>query len=265
MIRECRLFELRARDLAELVVGQIVAIHIRGGFPAVVAQSILRAIDDVTAQNYRYANPAGKMMMSNTRCIGAPFNELYATFNTPQHQRAMEEYTEKGRTIRQQLREACGERSLPLDSLRAVLDEIWPWGAQLLAVKGVKCNPGIIRVMVPEEYGDCEEPPHMDRIPPYVENFESQLSAIAYLRMPAAGGELELWALNSQNLTTLADSRGQFRNICGSGMLLRPNVGDIVIINTGAPHAVRSFSGGSRVVQNVFIGFSNDNPLQFWA
>lgn len=265
MIRERHLFDLLARDIAALIAGEIFAIRVRRCFSKETAQSIVNAIHGAPQRNYRYANRSGKMTMSNTQCVGMPLNELYSALQTSDRESAIKEYLQQGKQIRQHLRKVCENSILPLDALRSVLDETWPWGAHLLALGNLRGSPGIIRLMFEKDYGGCEEPPHTDRLPPYVQELTAQLSAIAYLQMPESGGELELWPSNAENLNALIEARKSFRDQRGPGTVLAPDVGDIVIINTGAPHAVRPFSKGVRVAQNMFIGVTGESPLLLWA
>ncbi|MBY5426993.1 2OG-Fe(II) oxygenase [Rhizobium leguminosarum] len=265
MIRERHLFDLLARDIAALIAGEILAIRIRYCFSKETAQSMVNSLRDVPHRNYRYANRSGEMAMSNTQCVGMPLNELYSALQTTDREQVIKEYLQQGKQIRQHLREACENSVLPLDALRSVLDETWPWGGHLLTLGDLRGSPGVIRLMLEKDYGDCEEPPHTDRLPPYVQELAAQLSAIAYLQMPGSGGELELWPSSAENIRTLIEARNSFRDQRGPGTVITPDVGDIVIINTGAPHAVRPFSKGVRVVQNMFIGFAGESPLLFWA
>jgi hypothetical protein len=41
--------------------------------------------------------------------------------------------------------------------------------------------------------------------------------------------------------------------------------GDLVLINTGRPHAVSGYSGGPRVSIQAFITYKKGKPLQIWA
>ena len=46
---------------------------------------------------------------------------------------------------------------------------------------------------------------------------------------------------------------------------IKPECGDLVLINTRRPHATKTFDSGSRVAVASFIGYNPGEPLQFWS
>jgi 2OG-Fe(II) oxygenase superfamily len=268
VIRECSLSLFSADELVGLINQEFRAIHCRNAFSTSVANSLCRFVDDNDHEvtNYRYSDGHGNLNRSNTGCIGVPLNELYAAFANGKNDDEFQKYEARARALQQELRSCCAPLPLPLDSLKCILDEIWPMGATLAKFKGLKGSPSILRIMRSNEYGSVEESPHVDRIPPYIHAVSAQLSIICYIEMPRFGGELEIWEPSPANYLTLVKNRDSYRTACGPGEVIRPGKGDIVLINTALPHAVRKFDSGRRIVQNVFVGYQEaEKPLILWC
>jgi hypothetical protein len=166
-------------------------------------------------------------------------------------------------------REAAGGAS-PIDRLRLELDERWPAGASLATYKGRKMNPAIARVMTPggmldDAVAKVEGMCHCDASPilPKQGGF---FSANVYLDVPPDGGELCVWNVRARlgdlvaNRTLLRhlfefDTKGQahIRARLPPPLTIKPEPGDLVLINSGRPHAVRGFAEGRRITMQTFI------------
>lgn len=154
----------------------------------------------------------------------------------------------------------------PMDRLRLELDEIWPHGASIQRFEDIKSSVGLVRVMKPETLfegvagvrGVC----HIDS-----PTFKLQFSANTYLKVPDDGGELCLWniALNKglrknplynlihSNLSLDPQVQTVIHALMPKPLIIKPKPGDLVILDTSRPHAVRGFKKGCRISIQAFI------------
>jgi hypothetical protein len=160
----------------------------------------------------------------------------------------------------------------PIDRLRLELDEQWSPGVRTPQDdKGRRGQTGLVRIMTPDALldgiaktvGVC----HIDdqRLPGRPRVFSANL----YLKVPRGGGELKLWNVTpacpenrSNPLYQLID---QFAFVRGSQEILNerlppplvvhPRPGDLVILDSGRPHAVAGFKKGYRLSIQCFVNY----------
>ncbi|MBK6694402.1 MAG: hypothetical protein IPG50_19670 [Myxococcales bacterium] len=188
------------------------------------------------------------------------------------------------------LRSACAPGLAPVDKLRLELDELWPAGANVSSDNPYrrKMLVGLARVMRPEGLLDG-----LSRLEGIVHTDSSMLldagrgcfSANAYLKVPAEGGELNIFPLamkqpeHVQSLVAVVayllqhSFDGPYRDrvqrklhaLLPTPTTLRPRAGDLIILNTGRPHAVRGFVRGARVSLQTFVRHCAGRPLQLFS
>ena len=107
------------------------------------------------------------------------------------------------------------------------------------------------------------------------------LSSNIYLDVPQGGGELSIWnirldsSLSSNPLYQLIASPETFgselQQIIHRGiprpLVIKPNPGDLVILDTSRPHAVAGFERGRRISIQTFIRPEGkpDQHLLLWS
>ncbi|MFJ7143147.1 2OG-Fe(II) oxygenase [Pseudomonas protegens] len=160
----------------------------------------------------------------------------------------------------------------PIDELRLLLDEVWPQGAHLLQVGGQKCFVGIARF----QGSGVDLTPHTDKLernapeghsPPLL----TQLSTNIYLEIPEDGGELEIWGIepDEEEYNRLKGERayGIERHLLPPpDFVIKPEPGDLILLNPRLIHAVRPSASSTRVTLGVFIGYYGEQqPLAYWS
>ncbi len=188
------------------------------------------------------------------------------------------------------VRNACSDRLSPVDKLRLELDELWPMGANVSRENPYrrKMLVGLARVMRPDGLLDgitrVEGLVHTDSAL-FIDPARGSFSANVYLNVPSSGGEVNIFTLamkqpeHLQNLVRVvayllqhsfdAEHRErvqrQLHALLPAPVTIKPKVGDLVILNTGRPHAVRGFVRGSRVTMQVFVRHRSGRPLQIFS
>jgi len=152
----------------------------------------------------------------------------------------------------------------PIDKLRLELDE--NYGANVAVFEEKKMFVGIGRVMRADGSVNSELQPHFDSLPPDFFPLDGQFSANVYLKVPESGGELEVWNVPPIPANEIVDSdpNKDWRKELPNSIKIKPNVGDLIMINTRRAHAIRRFDEGIRVTIQCFIGYKKDKPLYLW-
>jgi hypothetical protein len=213
--------------------------------------------------------------------LGLPVQSMYG----PRVENCLNYFRHAVPTMRR-LREAV-DGTVPLDKLRLELDEVWPTGAQVSADNPYnrKMFVGLGRVMRPEgaigKDTKTEGLIHVDA-PTRLDPDDGAFSANVYLQVPTEGGELAVWNVNERPNSTVGriletllrnafypDFRERIqramRTILPRPIEIKVKPGDLVIINTGRPHAVRGFSKGIRVTMQTFVTQKTGCPLQLYS
>lgn len=106
---------------------------------------------------------------------------------------------------------------------------------------------GVVRLMHHRGSWASERNPHFDALPESIYEFERQIAANIYVRMPARGGELLLWPSPELRAGESID------NPSGRPVRLRPQVGDLVLFNSRKAHGTARFARGTRISAQCFI------------
>ena len=252
--------KLEASDIKELVYQNILAVVIRNFYPADIAHKIAEKI--MACPNRGYYNRESEL----ARIGMAHFEVDSIESNQRYHDFAVEWI--------QDLRSMFKPYLSPIDKLRLTLEEMWPSGAALQTLNGLKCFVGICRILDPM----ITINPHYDRLDrDYCTDIEQanrllgQLSANIYLQIPDKGGELELWIEDQNSKKIQALNKDGYFGIELEKMgvpefSIRPNPGDLIIFNTRLYHGIRSGEGNSRISIGTFIGYAGDQlPLTYWS
>ena len=198
--------------------------------------------------------------------VGMPFNKTY----TNQTGEMRLKYLTSAQEYSEKLRLASFPEKSPMETLLEQLNDAWPDKAEIGQLDGRDMSGCICRVTLPK-YDLLEVRPHCDTLPPDVsfsgEEFEQQLSINIFMAAPEEGGEFLTWAvpplepehIHSENKSVLLDEDAK------SLITIRLKMGDLVLINTRRPHAVKSFEVGERVSIASFFGYTPGKPLQFWS
>lgn len=208
----------------------------------------------------------------NAPRIGRIGKAFYETVN---NEESRNEYFNKQSKWIAELRKCCMPYLSPIDSLRVLLDDIWPQGSTIASINGKKMFVGLVRYFT--AYSSAE--PHQDIIQrdacgdDISTLVRSQLAFNIYLDVPQYGGDLEIWdwVASDEDFRALQDQRENFsyaldrERISKSDISIKPNVGDLVLFNSSNVHAVAP-SKGDRVSVSCFIGYCGINhPLILWS
>jgi 2OG-Fe(II) oxygenase superfamily len=257
---------LRRDILDALFAGELKALMIRRFSDPVFCQSLADYfLSDKSATNFSYLRATG-LVPTNVERVGPVFSAIYhELFRTTKPDQALIDRYEVDRDRhRMALRKAAGGKTLPIDLLRLELDEQSSHGAAVAVFRGVRAYTGVGRVMTKQL--EMDNHPHVDWLPRIALALEGQFSAIVYLEMPPKGGELEIWDVPIGRIINDIREDGTLpRGDLPPPEVLRPEAGDLIIINSRQPHAVRSFEEGRRIAQTCFIGYRRDMPLQLWS
>ncbi|MGP3947722.1 2OG-Fe(II) oxygenase [Streptomyces sp. 7N604] len=196
-------------------------------------------------------------------------------WNVMKDKERRERYFNVALPLQQRLRRLSAPYPSPVDLLRLALDEAWPGGAGLMKMSGRKMPFGITRLW----RTGSEALPHQDVLHREIGEEDdtvrlvSQLGVNIYLDTADEGGELETWdhVITDEAYEDLRDeyegSYGYPRSMLPEeSLLISPEVGDLVMVNTTCAHAVRKITRGRRMTVSGFVGNSGtDQPLRCWS
>jgi hypothetical protein len=194
--------------------------------------------------------------------IGPSFTSLYREWVSADDRRAdiLRAYVEGSARTRQAFEAVIG--TTPIDRLFARASAEWPAGGVPAELDGTPIFYGSGRV-----WGGLPAlpDPHVDSIHPALYRFDGQLSAVAYLRVPEAGGQLEIWDVEEAEFTQKVIEKKVKRADLPAPTRISPKIGELIIFNARKPHMVAQVTAGYRIVQQCFIGLAHDRPLTFWT
>jgi hypothetical protein len=197
--------------------------------------------------------------------LGVSYN---ITFGKNKNSAEYQRYYANALSTIHEIRKACKGRLSPIDKFRLEIDENWAHGARIASFDENNMTLGIGRVMNrPEKSYMTEIQPHIDLLPPHISDIKAQYSANIYLSLPTVGGELELWDIPSipTNEALAMQNDYDWRAKYPDSILITPKKGELIVINTRRPHAIRAFSSGKRVTQQCFIGLKQDRSIVLWS
>lgn len=263
-----RVIELRSvADLNEaafvqLASGPALAIRVPGFFPGDLCSAF-----------------ADKILMSSeleSYAVAPDIKKIgKAVFDAAEDPEQLEEYYQRAASDLRLMRSYFQPYLAPMDKLRLVLQECWPWGSMIEALHPPRLMfAGLIRV-----FGEgAEARPHQDMTNWDVPDCEpaqtllTQFACNTYLKTSEQGGCLELWDRTFQtkgqyDRTQVPGDYGLDRDRLGPpAVTIHPCDGDLIIFNAQRVHAVTEITKGVRVAVSAFIGYRGQGrPLTVFS
>jgi hypothetical protein len=258
VIRRARARELVHEDILALAEGEALAVHV----PHFIPDEVVKAVRE---EVLHHPDKGGLSQDAAFQRIGFAYSEIG-------DEESRDRYHREARDNIQRMRDLFAPYALPSDTFRALVDETWDAGAQLLAIEGRKAFIGICRF---QDKG-VDLNPHTDALERNLpdsaaRDLVAQLSANIYLNIPETGGELELWGTEpgEDAYNALKGDRvwGLERAQLGPPQqVIRPEPGDLLLIDPRRIHAVRPSGDEPRVTLGHFLGYHGaDRPLTLWS
>lgn len=197
---------------------------------------------------------------SNSICFNTTY---YKDSNSKEHR----EYYQHALSNIRNPRQVIYPHIPPIDRLRLELDELWHPGANVAAFNGIKNSVGLFRVVQASRSQLLSHNPHVDCLPTQYMSFSGQFTANIYFHIPQNGGELEVWnvpPLKGKEIDE-CQSIANWREILPEPLVIRPDVGELVLFNARRPHSVKDFSEGVRTSIQCFVGLAEDQKLHLWS
>lgn len=252
--------EIRLDDLRDIIDGRVLAVRVPGWYTSRQCQQLCRRLlRHPGFSRYSIAPDVGVQRVG------------YSYFETRGDDERLAHYFDQAIPTIDEIRRVCAPLLIPVDRLRLELDERWPGGAGLAMLGGRKMFVGTSRLF---EDGHSL-PPHQDILSRETDDeaaarLLAQMTVNVYLRTPRSGGELEIWDLipNDEQVAALYTGDYDFldpNKLPPSAALIKPGVGELVLMLSSRIHAVRASSGGPRVSMSCFVGSSGEGErLVLW-
>ncbi len=255
--------QLQPKDIMDLIEGRIIALRI----PFFVAEATCKA------WRLPLENSTELSRYSNAHDVSV--NRIGMTLFETEHQREkLEQYFESASHTYPTI-ENILHGDNPIREIHNAFNQAWDNGCQIENLHGHKMNPGIIRSFEADPEGGL--PPHMDTlfkdIPEVrgTKNITSQLATNLYISTSEEGGELEIWDFSPtiEELEMMYCGVHDFidrDNIPIKPVVIKPEVGELIIFRSHCIHSVRPSRGGMRTAASCFIGYYDEQqPLTAWA
>jgi len=252
--------QVRLTDLRDIIDGKVLAVRIPGWYTATQSRQLTRRLlRHPGFSRYSIAPDVGVQRVG------------YSYFETRADAERLEHYFDQSVATIQEIRRVCAPLLIPIDRLRLELDEQWPGGAGLAMLGGRKMFVGTSRLF---EDGHSL-PPHQDVLARETDDevarrLLAQMTVNVYLRTPSEGGELEIWDFipNEAEAAELYSGDYDFLDtgkLPPSAALIRPGVGELILMLSNRIHAVRASRGGPRVSMSCFVGSTGEaERLVLW-
>jgi hypothetical protein len=264
--------------LEDLFSNRILGIHIPDWYDAALCDRIAQNIARLSTNNWNVYDVKEGYKKSDVEVIGHPFNMAVAD------EERWKRYFNGMRETALQIRSVAGTATGPLDRFRLEMDEVWPDGLVVKTFNGAKMIPGLIRVMQEDTCSGTNIPVncHVDDSP-LLSPRRGRFSVNVYLKPARQGGELLLWNTRMAGVGSIfkhwyinknfflnssyanVDLQRQFQRRLPPPVQLNIGQGDLVMLNTGRPHAIAPFSGGPRVSMQAFLTYRRNKPIGIWA
>jgi CRP-like cAMP-binding protein len=252
--------EIHLSDLRDIIDGRVLAVRVPGWYTSRQCQQLCRRLlRHPGFSRYSIAPDVGVQRVG------------YSYFETRGDAERLDHYFDQAVPTIAEIRRVCAPLLIPIDRLRLELDEHWPGGAGLASLGGRKMFVGTSRLF---EDGHSL-PPHQDILARETSDevatrLLAQMTVNVYLRTPRGGGELEIWDLipNEEQVAELYTGDYDFLDtskLPPSAVLIKPGVGELILMLSSRVHAVRASSGGPRVSMSCFVGSTGESErLVLW-
>lgn len=204
--------------------------------------------------------------VSEVRKIGMAFYE------TEMKQELIDKYFTVASDHQSDFRKACEPFGSPLDTLRALLDEIWPAGANLQTIFGRKMFVGLSRMVEPDTTFLAHHDMFGRHAPntPEAESLISQFAINIYIDVPEKGGEIAMWNDEISDAEFLERRGGDYaiplEHLGPCDYSAKPENGDLILFNARKLHAVLPGEGVDRLTISGFLGYRGEKePLTVWS
>ncbi|PKH23829.1 hypothetical protein CIG19_10445 [Enterobacterales bacterium CwR94] len=259
---------LQAQDLRRLFSGEALAIHIKKYADADLSNALSDfLISHESLECYPHDIKKGDEFVYIDYGVDRAGISYNTTFGKSKDSDCYKRYFDNALATMRNVREFCAPLLAPFDRFRLELDEIWPAGASIANFEGKKMHAGMARVMKrPELSALGEKQPHVDGLQEQSVILQGQFAVNIYIKPAAQGGELELWDVPPLPITALVeeDSEYDWRGDLPDSVLIKPEQGDLIIINTRKPHTIRRFPDDCRISLQSFIGVLENDHLMLW-
>lgn len=249
---------LTLEGLHALIHRDTLVLRVPGFIDAEACQAISRGLKATGYTDYLNAPSVGRIGMSY--------------FETARKQEIVDHYFATALANIHVLRDACAPRPCPIDTLRLLLDEVWPAGAGLQTLYGKKMFVGLSRCMKPgipllahhDMFG--RHAPNT----PEAASLISQFGVNVYVDVPEEGGELAMWMKEISDAEFL-ELRGSHYGVPLELMdkpdfKVKPQNGDLILFNARKMHAVLAGDGCDRLTLSGFVGYrGEDERLTVWS
>ncbi len=256
---------LTTKSLEALIDGKVLAIKIPNFVESDICQKLAHWYQvHPRQQAYTtefYINGIPVQKDQGVIRIGTPYNLTYGkAIDDPVYEKY---YTDALVNIKER-KDACDPNSDPIEKLISQLNKIYVNGAKIASFDNKPMFAGIGRITKVNAQL-LEDQPHVDALHQHF--LDSQLSANFYLEVPERGGELEIWDYSplTPNEISMVSPNKDWRSELGNSILIKPQKGDLILINPRRPHAVRMFQEGKRISLSCFIGYKRGESLLLWS
>jgi hypothetical protein len=245
---------LTPEALALLLTEAAPAVRIRGVSRKPWSADALAGFEPYPAVSYD-----GAMQATGTLCDGQTLNRYYAQI---ERRGDWSGYAATARSAAEQA--ALDERTAIVATM---LNAAWPFGVGPLRIGDTKLSQGITRANLPRAPAETYAvAPHVDIIPNHIAAVTHQFSCNLYLALPPAGGELAIWDIPAALVPLSLGEDGQISDArLPAPIRVRPEPGDVVILNSRKPHAVLGFSSGVRATHSCFLDIEPEAPIRMWV
>jgi hypothetical protein len=270
--------KLDQKLLTDLFENKILGLHIPGFCSKEIAEFTANNALKKEISNWNVRDVKNEYKQSDVDVFGTPYTMAV------KDNKSWENYFSGAKKLSEELRGLSYPNQYPLDKFRLEMDEVWPEGMVTKTLQGAKMVPGLVRVMHEKIQKTADIPLncHVDTMPILLKN-KGQFSVNIYLKPAAAGGNLFIWNTKISGLKEFfskwyvvknffmqsnyldEEIQRNFQSMLPEPKEIRIEQGDLVLINTGRPHAISSFSGGPRVSLQAFITYEKGKPLKIWA
>jgi hypothetical protein len=248
---------LTPEALTQLLAGNLLALRVQGFYSKTMSEEFAQQVLEHPAK-------AGYDVDAQISRTGSPFCD---TVGKPS---LRQEYLERSM---QWMREEFHRFSYraPICAVLLELMTTWLHGIQFENLDGQAMWAGSARIF--DQVGVL---PHRDNLGVDAPEFHRaselmrQIAVNVYVRLPEAGGELELWhhrlTEEEYNQRRVYGSYGLDRkHLPAPTATIRPELGDLILFDSTRIHAVRA-SSGLRIAHSCFLGLHCfDAPLSVWS
>lgn len=255
---------LTEEALHQVFFGDALAIRVTNFLETTLCQKLARWYEN-HPQRYKYTTEVyknGKLLQIylGVLRIGTPYN---LTYGKSKNDPIWDKYYLDAQINMQARKSTCCPQIDPIELLKLDLCQISKNGAIIGNFDQKPMFAGIGRITMPNAIAGAVQP-HCDSLPEQYQ-LEGQCGVNFFLETPEKGGELEVWDMNPLTPLEIKKMNQEKKWQSQKSYLIKPEQGDLVIINTRRPHAIRTFTQGKRISLSCFMGYKQNQPLCLWT